>query len=361
MKTAIFDYPLPEALIAQHPTKKREEARLLLLDRQSQTRDHRIFSDISNYFKEGDVLVLNDAKVIPARMFASKEKSESKFEVFLLEELAVTPPKNKDFPYAVRWRVLLKPGKKVRVGDRLHFLESGKQDPDFFAVNPPEDTKEAGAKRLLDFYSSEPLEKKIKKYGVMPLPPYIRREATEEDKVQYQTIFAKKEGAVAAPTAGLHFDEALLQALREKGVEILYVTLHVGYDTFRPVQTEDIESHPMHTEKFEISEETATKINAAKEEGRRVIACGTTVVRALESAFSANQMQAGQFETDIFIYPSYEFKVVDALITNFHLPKSSLVMLVAAFGGTEFILETYQKAIAEKYRFFSYGDAMFIY
>jgi len=365
MKTSDFDYSLPEVLVAQYPEARREEARLLCIDKKNQSFSHQKFTGLLDYLEEGDVLVLNNTKVIPSRLFAHKEKSDAKIEIFLLKKLSASSsraknPYEKDYPFHSRWEVLLRPGKRVKAGDKLFFKNGNGIDKTFFAENPQRDNKE-DIKRLIDFYSEDLIPSKIQKWGNMPLPPYIKRDATEEDKERYQTIFAEKEGAVAAPTAGLHFSQAMLDRIKKKGVEVLSVTLHVGYDTFKPIQTDTVESHKMHFEKFEISEETAVRINLAKKNKRRVIACGTTVVRTLEaSAAGSGEVVAGSSETNIFIYPSFPFKVIDGLITNFHLPKSSLLMLVCAFGGNHLILKSYEEAISKEYRFYSFGDAMFI-
>jgi S-adenosylmethionine:tRNA ribosyltransferase-isomerase len=313
----------------------------LVLDRKSQKIEHKFFSDILDYINSGDVLVLNDTKVIPARLLGYKEKTKGKVEVLILKNI-----KDKV------WEGLVNPSGRVKVGQNMIFdgnLLSGKII----------DKKESGISLIeFDFYGD--FFQIIEKIGKVPLPPYIKREAKEEDKKSYQTVFAQKEGAVAAPTAGLHFTKELLKKIKNKGAEIVYLTLHIGLGTFRPIKVDDFKEHKLEEEFFEISPETAERINRAKMEKRRVIACGTTSVRSLETASENNFMQAQTGWTNKFIYPPYEFKIVEALITNFHLPKSSLLLLVSAFAGKDLILKAYQEAIEREYRFYSYGDAMLI-
>lgn len=336
MHIDLFDYELPESLIAQYPLKERASSRLLLVDRGSGDISHRHFSDIIDYLNEGDTLVLNNSKVIPARLLGQK-KTGARVEFLLIKQL------EPDI-----WQSMVKPGRKLKPGDIVDFAE------DF--QGEILDYMEDGTRKVKFTYRGIFFER-LEELGSMPLPPYINRESEEDDSVRYQTVYSKFEGSVAAPTAGLHFTEALLEQIKKKGVNIAYVTLHVGIGTFRPVKVEKIEDHHMHFEMYEIREEDAKIINSTP---GRVICVGTTSVRTLESAFDGNVLRAGTGETDIFIYPPYEFKVVDGLITNFHLPKSTLLMLISAFYDREKILEVYREAVDEKYRFFSYGDAMFL-
>ena len=337
-----FDYNLPEDLIAQHPTSKRDGSKLLLMDKQSGELEHSKFSKIVDALDAGDVLILNNTKVFPSRLFARKDKTDTEIELFLLRELGNN-----------LWETLVKPARKVRVGNKLVIA-------DRITCDVVDNTVSGGRvvrfdKNGGDFFSI------LDEVGHWPLPPYITRDADENDKQRYQTVYAEHRGAVAAPTAGLHFTEALLQKARDKGVRIHTVILHVGLGTFRPVNVEDITKHQMDAEYFNVPEETVAAIKLAKQEGRRVIGVGTTVVRALESAVMyPRELEAGDGWTNKFIYPPYEFRVMDGIITNFHQPKSTLLMLVSAFSSKEKILKAYQAAIDNKYRFFSYGDAMFI-
>lgn len=371
IKLSDFDYQLPKELIAQSALVERAKARLMVLDRSHQQIEHHQFQEIQNYFEKGDVLILNDTKVVPARLFA-KRKTGARVEILVLGrhceeaqradeaipsfEIASatlgTQPRNDVF------QALIKPSGRVKEGEDL-ILENA--DHILIRVIDPPD-HQTGI-RGIQFLGNENLETILEKYGRIPLPPYIDREDSEIDRELYQTVFAKRLGAVASPTAGLHFDEALLKKIEAKGVEILFVTLHVSYGTFQPVNTEDITQHQMYHEYFEISDETAERINFAKSDGRRVIACGTTAVRVLESSAThsiPSEVRANEGMTNLFIYPSYEFKIVDGMITNFHLPKTTLLMLVSAFSGHEFLMRAYQEAIREKYRFYSYGDTMLI-
>ncbi|MGC9188040.1 MAG: tRNA preQ1(34) S-adenosylmethionine ribosyltransferase-isomerase QueA [Sulfurihydrogenibium sp.] len=335
MKLSDFDYHLPKELIAKYPVEPRDSCRLMVLDRKNQTIEHRIFRDIVDYLKEGDLLVLNDTKVIPARLIGKKEKTGANLEVFLLKQVEDNV-----------WEALIKNIRRLKPGDRIFISE------DFF-VEYLSREEDKGFVKL----HSKNLKEDLEKYGHIPLPPYIERPDEEKDKQLYQTVFAKKEGSVASPTAGLHFTTELLEKIKSKGVKIAYVTLHVGLGTFKPVKDEDITKHKMHEEFYSIPEETLTMIKETKEKGKSVIAVGTTVVRTLESYAITGKRED---YTNIFIYPPFEFKIVDKLITNFHLPKSTLIMLVSAFATREFILKAYNEAVKEKYRFFSYGDAMFI-
>ncbi len=351
-----FDYTLPPELIAQTPAKERDHSRLLILDKNSGKIEHSNFSKIIDCLTQDDVLVINNAKVIPARLFAQK-KTGGKVEILLLRKIGAD---------SYIWEALITDARKFKPGDRVYFKDE----------NLEAEIKEKGkeGKVILSFNAPD-FEKALTIIGKMPLPPYIKRLAEEEDKDRYQTIYAQKEGAVAAPTAGLHFSQALLEAIKAKGIRIIPLTLYVGMGTFMPVREEDITKHKMETEFYEITDDSAKEINQAIKEGKNIVSVGTTAVRALESAAVPSQklrilageqsskqwlVKAGHANTDIFIYPEYEFKIVKKLITNFHLPKSTLLMLVSAFAGMGTIKNAYQIAINEKYRFFSYGDAMFI-
>lgn len=340
MKTSDFDYELPEELIAQHPAAQRDHSRLLVMDKYTGTVEHRVFRDIVDYLHAGDVLVLNNTKVIPARIFGVKEGGTAKIEVLLLK-------RDDDLPNT--WEVLVHPGKRAKVGTVIDFGE-GRLKGEVIA--------NTSAGRKVTFHFDGIFEEILEELGTMPLPPYIHEQL--EDQNRYQTVYAKVDGSAAAPTAGLHFTTELLETLRQNGVEIEEVLLHVGLGTFKPVSEEDIEDHEMHSEYYEISQETADRINKAKAEGRRIISVGTTSTRALESAAKDGRLQAGSGWTNIFIYPGYKWQIIDGLITNFHLPKSTLMMLVSALSTREHILAAYKEAVAQRYRFFSFGDAMFI-
>lgn len=336
-----FDYDLPKELIAQDPLEDRSASRLLVLDKMTGAREHRIFREIPELLEPGDCLVINNTKVIPARLIGSRE-SGGTVEVLLLKRI---PGMENS------WETLVKPGKKARIGTKIVFGGG-------LLTGEVTDIIEEG-NRIVRFSFDGIFEEILDKLGQMPLPPYITHEL--KDKNRYQTVYAKYDGSAAAPTAGLHFTKELLEQIREKGVDIAEITLHVGLGTFRPVKADKVEEHHMHSEFWQIDEEAAAKINAAKARGRRVIAVGTTSCRTLESAAKEDgTVEAGSGWTDIFIYPGYRFKCIDALITNFHLPKSTLVMLVSALAGRENILAAYEEAIRERYRFFSFGDAMFI-
>ncbi|OGW79140.1 MAG: tRNA preQ1(34) S-adenosylmethionine ribosyltransferase-isomerase QueA [Omnitrophica bacterium RIFCSPLOWO2_12_FULL_44_17] len=395
MKLSDFDYELPKELIAQQALSERTEARLLILDRKTQTLEHRIFRDLLDYFRPGDVLVLNDTRVLHARLFA-KKKTGGKVEILLLKQVDFSngtgsegdtfqglkkpenretcPPQNR---YRSVWQALIRPSRRVKINEELFFAD----EPNLVARVLDEGDPETGTRRI-EFQCDQNFETVLSRVGRVPLPPYISREDVPIDRELYQTVFAKCPGAVASPTAGLHFDQAMLTALRAKGVQIVFVTLHVGYGTFQPVQDETLKSHRMHEEFYDISEGAAVLINQAKKEGRRVVACGTTVVRTLETVASNSVnpspsplpcgerdgvrghspiIRAGQGNTKLFIYPPFRFKMVDAMITNFHFPRTTLLMLVGAFCGYELMMKAYQEAIREKYRFYSYGDAMMIF
>lgn len=348
MRVDDFDYELPEELIAQTPLENRTESRLLVVYPRSESWRHSRFDKLVEGLTAGDVLVLNDSRVIPARLFAEKRSTGAKLELLLL---ARQSPDS--------YTALVKPAKRALVGTELTFFAEGSESGVPERIGQALVTKELPrGVREIKFQVDGGLDEFIERVGHMPLPPYIHEKLV--DKERYQTVYSRRAGSVAAPTAGLHFSEALLQEIREAGVEIHFVTLHVGLGTFRPVQVEDVEEHDMHSEWYEVLPETAAAINRAKSDGRRVIAVGTTALRTLESATIEGQLQAGYGETDIFIYPGYAFRMADGLITNFHLPKSTLFMLVCAWMGTEFAKRVYREAIAERYRFFSFGDAMFI-
>ena len=341
LKTSDYYFDLPQELIAQDPLKDRASSRLLVMDKSTGEVQHRIFSDIKEYLRPGDTLVLNNTKVIPARLLGTKEGTGANVEILLLKRISST-----------QWETLVRPGKKLRPGARVVF-----GDGSLRAVIL--DILEEG-NRLVEFEYEGVFEEVLDRLGEMPLPPYITHKL--EDKNRYQTVYAKYEGSAAAPTAGLHFTQELLEEIRAMGVRTAFVTLHVGLGTFRPVKVDDVKSHHMHTEWYNVSEEAAELINRTHAEGHRVICVGTTSCRTVESAADENgSVKAGCDDTSIFIYPGYKFKVMDALITNFHLPESTLVMLVSAFAGREKVLSAYEEAIREKYRFFSFGDACFFY
>lgn len=340
MKTADFDYELPQELIAQDPLEQRDSSRLLILDKKTGERTHRIFHDIIDYLHEGDCLVINNTKVIPARLIGEREGTGGKVEVLLLKRKTDNV-----------WETLVKPGKKARPGMRLSFGGG------LLHAEVQEVVDEGN--RLIRFEYEGIFEEILDQLGQMPLPPYITHQL--KDKNRYQTVYAKYEGSAAAPTAGLHFTEELLQQIQEKGVKIARVTLHVGLGTFRPVKVDDVTQHHMHTEFYHVSQEAADIINETKKQGGRVICVGTTSCRTIESAADGQGVvQATEGDTDIFIYPGYQFKVLDCLITNFHLPESTLLMLVSALAGKENIMAAYKEAVEMKYRFFSFGDAMLI-
>ena len=356
MRIEEFDYNLPEELIAQTPMDKRDDCRLMVLDRSAKTIEHRHFYDILDYVNPGDCLVLNDSRVIPARMYGIKEGTGAHIELLLIKRID-----------GDKWECMVKPGKRLHEGNTVVFTD------DFKAHILGIHDEENGT-RLVEFEYSGIFMERLEEIGSMPLPPYITRPAEDADKEMYQTVYSRVDGSVAAPTAGLHFTKELLAKAAEKGVRIAYVTLHVGIGTFRPVKADNIEDHKMHFEECSIDEENAALINDTIEQGGRIISVGTTSTRTLESMAgmpfqpfqgtgSANRrfrVKAGETSTGIFIYPGYEFKIVDALITNFHLPKSTLLMLVSALYDREEILKAYDIAVKEKYRFFSYGDAMLI-
>lgn len=332
-----FDYDLPQELIAQHPMEPRDHSRLLVVDKKTGEIEHKHFYDLVNYLKPGDVLVFNDTRVIPARLHGKKDTG-AHVEVFLLTRRDATD-----------WEVLVRPGKKLQVGAKINFSDE-------LSCEVIEHTDFGG--RVVRFKYDGIFEEILDRLGETPLPPYIT--APLEDKERYQTVYNHERGSAAAPTAGLHFTKELLQKIKEIGCEEVFVTLHVGLGTFRPVSEAKIEDHKMHKEFYTVSQEAADAVNKAKAEGRRIIAVGTTAVRTLEAAGADGQLHAGSSWTNIFIYPGYKFRLVDDLVTNFHLPQSTLLMLVSTLSTREIMLQTYKKAVEEKYRFFSFGDAMFI-
>ena len=368
MRTSDFDFALPAELIAQEPAAERDQSRLLIIYRESRQLEHRQFSELGDYLREGDVLVMNNSRVIPARLRGHNLKSGGQFEILMLEENGIND-----------WWVMLRPGKRARLGTRIILRESQGKAVEIVATVV--ETNAEGHRRLV-FSGVGNIVEALDQIGEVPLPPYINRQngaPAEEDKRRYQTVYADAVGSVAAPTAGLHFTNAMLDRLRSKGAQICFVTLHVGLGTFAPVKSETLANHVMHEERYEITQSTARAISSAKAEGRRVLAVGTTTTRVLESAAefapvassSVDRTEqvlitAGRNRTKIFIYPPYRFKVIDGLLTNFHLPRSTLLMLVSAFAtpgethGREIILSAYREAISQRYRFFSYGDAMLL-
>ncbi|AET66601.1 S-adenosylmethionine:tRNA ribosyltransferase-isomerase [Desulfosporosinus orientis DSM 765] len=339
MNVSDFDFELPEELIAQHPAEPRDTSRLMVVDRKSGDITHHTFRDLSSLLHKGDILVLNNTRVIPARLIGEKEGTQVKIEVLLLKRLELD-----------LWEALVKPGKRLKVGQKVSFGNG-------LLMGELREILDNGNRKIY-FQFSGVFETILDQLGEMPLPPYIT--AQLEDRERYQTVYAKEQGSVAAPTAGLHFTPELLEELREKGIEIVEILLHVGLGTFRPVKVEDIREHTMHSEYYRVDPEAAQRINQGKQEGRRIIAVGTTAARTLESACNQGKVIPGEGWTDIFIYPGYSFQVIDALITNFHFPKSTLVMLVSALAGRELILKAYGIAVKEKYRFYSFGDSMLI-
>lgn len=345
-----FDYKLPEELIAQKPQKDRDKCRLMVLRRSDNSIEHRHFFDILEYLKEGDCLLLNDSKVIPARLYGIKEGTGARVEFLLIKRIE-----------GDIWETMVRPGKRIKPGDSVLFSDEEGKKLRAEILDYGED-----GTRIVKMEYDGILMERLEEIGSMPLPPYISRPSNDEDKDDYQTVYCHEEGSVAAPTAGLHFTTELLEKAREKGVKIAFVTLHVGIGTFRPVKCETIENHHMHFEEYSVSEETAEIVNETILSGGRVISVGTTSTRTAESAACFDEksgkylLKAGSGSTDIFIYPGYEFKIIESLITNFHLPKSTLMMLVSALYDREHILKAYDEAVREKYRFFSYGDAMFI-
>lgn len=348
MKLSHFNFDLPEELLAEHPAELRDESRLMVLNREKQTIEHKMFKDVIDYFDEGDVMILNNTKVFPARLYGNKEKTGARIEVFLLREL------NQDQRL---WDVLVDPARKIRIGNKLYF-----GDDETLVAEVIDNTTSRG--RTLRFLYDGPyveFRKKLRELGQTPLPKYIKRDVEPEDEERYQTIYAEKEGAVAAPTAGLHFSKHLLKRLEIKGINRAEVTLHVGLGTFNPVEVEDLSKHKMDSEEIEITAETANIINSGIQNRKRICAVGTTSMRTIESSVSSKgTLNAYQGWTNKFIFPPHDFSIANCMITNFHTPKSTLLMMISAFAGHDFMKEAYQIAVKEKYRFYSYGDAMLI-
>ena len=348
MKLSHFDFELPEELLAEYPSENRDESRLMVVNREKGTIEHKEFKDLINYFDEKDVMVLNNTKVFPARLFGNKEKTGARIEVFLLRELN---------PETRLWDVLVDPARKIRIGNKLYFGD----DESLVAEVIDNTTSRGRTLRFLYDGSYEEFRAKLKELGETPLPKYIKREVEDSDSERYQTIYAKNEGAVAAPTAGLHFSKHLLKRLEIKGVNFAEVTLHVGLGTFSPVEVEDLSKHKMDSEQAEIQAEAVATVNKAKAEKRKVCAVGTTVMRTMESAVSSqNTLNEFAGWTNKFIFPPYDFSIANCMITNFHTPKSTLLMMVSAFAGHDLMKQAYEEAVKEKYRFYSYGDAMLI-
>lgn len=350
MRIEDFDYNLPEELIAQKPVKDRDSCRLMVIHRESGVIEHRHFFDVLEYLNPGDCLLLNDSRVIPARLFGEKKETGAKIEFLLIKRIEGDV-----------WETMVRPGRRLHIGDKVVFNNESGHSLSAEIIDYGDD----GTRRVRFDYDGIFMER-LEEMGNMPLPPYIERPSTDEDREDYQTVYSKIDGSVAAPTAGLHFTEELLKKAEEKGVKLCYVTLHVGIGTFRPVKCENIEDHHMHFEEYYVSDETASIVNKTIKSGGKVVSVGTTSTRTAESAAIWDDeskrylLKAGSGNTDIFIYPGYEFKIIDELITNFHLPKSTLIMLISALYDREKILEAYEEAVKEKYRFFSYGDAMLI-
>ncbi|MBP0903097.1 tRNA preQ1(34) S-adenosylmethionine ribosyltransferase-isomerase QueA [Mariniflexile gromovii] len=348
MKLSHFGFNLPEELLAEYPAENRDESRLMVLDRKKQTIEHKMFKDIIEYFDEDDVLILNNTKVFPARLYGNKEKTGARIEVFLLREL------NEEQRL---WDVLVDPARKIRIGNKLYF-----GDDDTLVAEVIDNTTSRGRTlRFLYDGSYKEFRRKLNELGETPLPKYIKREVQPEDEERYQTIYAKNEGAVAAPTAGLHFSKHLLKRLEIKGVKFAEVTLHVGLGTFNPVEVEDLSKHKMDSEELKIESKAVEIVNAAKKRKKRICAVGTTAMRAIESSVSSNgELNEIDGWTNKFIFPPYDFSIANCMITNFHTPKSTLLMMVSAFAGHDFIKKAYEEAVKEKYKFYSYGDAMLI-
>ncbi|CAG0969449.1 MAG: tRNA preQ1(34) S-adenosylmethionine ribosyltransferase-isomerase QueA [Bacteroidetes bacterium] len=347
MKLTKFKFTIPKELVAQHPSKEREEARLMVVDRKTGKIQHKKFKDLINYFSEGDLMIMNNTKVFPARLYGNKEKTGAKIEVFLLREL------NKE---TLLWDVLVDPARKIRIGNKLYF-----GNDDLVAEVIDNTTSRGRTLRFLFDGPYEDFKNIISKLGETPIPKYIKRKVEAEDEDRYQTVYAKEEGAVAAPTAGLHFSKNLLKRLEIKGVNFAYVTLHVGLGTFRSVEVEDLTKHKMDSEEIKITEETCNIVNAAKKNKRKICAVGTTTMRTIETSVSTEGfLKPYDGWTNKFIFPPYDFSIANCMITNFHMPESTLLMMVAAFCGYDLMMKAYKEAMKEKYRFYSYGDAMLI-
>ena len=351
MKLSQFNFELPRELVAEYPAKNRDESRLMVVDRKKGTIEHKIFKDVLDYFDDKDVLCVNNTKVFPARLHGQKEKTGAKIEVFLLREL------NNEMNL---WDVLVDPARKIRVGNKLYFCDE--EGNDILVAEVVDNTTSRGRTiRFLHQGTAEELKKILTDLGETPLPKYIKREPEADDKERYQTVFARHEGAVAAPTAGLHFSRELVKRLEIKGTEFAEITLHVGLGTFREIEVEDLSKHKMDAEYIAVGEQAVNTVNIGKDNKRRVCAVGTTSMRAVESSVSATgHLKVNEGWTNLFIHPPYEFNVCNSMITNFHLPKSSLLIMVAAFGGYDLIMEAYKQAVKEEYKFFSYGDAMLV-
>lgn len=350
-KLSNFNFELPEGLISQYPSRERDEARLLVVHKDTGKIEHKVFKDLIEYFDEGDALIFNNTKVFPARMYGTKEKTGAKIEVFLLREL------NKD---AKLWDVLVDPARKIRVGNKLYFTDEGGND---VLIAEVVDNTTSRGRTIRFFYdgTDDEFYNVLNELGNTPLPKYINREVEAIDIERYQTIYAKEVGAVAAPTAGLHFSRQLMKRLELKGVQLPELTLHVGLGTFRAIEVEDLSKHKMEAEYFKITEKAANIVNKAKKDNRKICAVGTTSMRSIESAVSATgNLKAAEGWTNKFIYPPYEFSIANAMITNFHLPKTSLLIMISAFAGYDLTMEAYNEAVKEKYNFFSYGDAMLV-
>jgi len=348
MKLSQFSFDLPEELIAEYPTENRDESRLMVLHKDTGKVEHKLFKDIIDYFDEGDVLIMNNTKVFPARMYGNKEKTGAKIEVFLLREL------NRE---SLLWDVLVDPARKIRIGNKLYFGE----DDSLVAEVIDNTTSRGRTLRFLFDGSYEEFKEKITELGETPLPKYIKRDVEQIDEDRYQTVYAKEEGAVAAPTAGLHFSKQLMKRLELKGIDFAEITLHIGLGTFRPVEVEDLTKHKMDSEQISINQPCVDMVNNAKKTKKKIVAVGSTAMRAIETSVSTEGLlKPYSGWTNKFIFPPYDFSIADVLITNFHTPLSTLLMMISAFGGHENIMEAYQEAIKEKYRFYSYGDAMMI-
>jgi S-adenosylmethionine:tRNA ribosyltransferase-isomerase len=347
MKLSKFKFDLPEELLAEHPATNRDESRMMVVHRDTGEIEHRLFKDVLEYFDEGDVFIMNDTKVFPARLYGNKEKTGAKIEVFLLREL------NRE---SLLWDVLVDPARKIRIGNKLYF-----GDDDLVAEVIDNTTSRGRTLRFLFDGSHEEFKAIVDRLGETPLPKYIQRAVEPEDADRYQTVYAKNEGAVAAPTAGMHFSKNLLKKMEIKGIDFAYVTLHVGLGTFRSVEVEDLTKHKMDSEEAEVTEEAVEIVNSAKKRKKKIVAVGTTSMRSIETSVSTDgYMKSHRGWTNKFIFPPYEFSIADAMITNFHTPESTLLMMTAAFGGYDLIMKAYKEAIKEKYKFYSYGDAMLI-